>query len=77
MSFVTKDGLWIEGDDVIEFVVPDSYYVSPMAEEFVRALEVRLRKDHHPIKVYLSTANPYNHWLYDIYKKENVNETGI
>ena len=77
MSFVTKDGFFVEGDDITEFVTPYSYYVNPMAEEFLQLLKSRLSKDHSPIKVYISTASPYNHWLYDLYRKEIVNETGI
>ena len=77
MSFVTKDWFWIEGDYGVEFVNPDSYYIHPIAEEFLRALEVRLSKDHSPITVYISTANQYNHWMYDLFKKENTNETSI
>lgn len=77
MSFATKDGSWIEGDDITEFVTPYSYYINPIAEEFLQSLRVRLSKDHSHIKVYISTANPYNHWLYDLYRKDNANETSI
>lgn len=75
MGFVTKDVFWIEGDNSYEFIVQDSFYVSPIAEEFLKELEVKLSKDSLPIKVYLSTTNPNNHWLYDLYnKKEEWNE---
>ena len=41
----------------------DIYYVNNDVEMFMQLIKVKLNKDHHTTKVYISTANPYNHWL--------------
>lgn len=45
----------------------DIYYSNKTVEEFLESLKAKLSKDYSPIKVYISTANPYNHWLYKFY----------
>lgn len=55
----------------------DMYNGKPAVEEFLESFKLKLRKDYPPIKVYISTANPYNSWsqkLYNFYnKKEEQN----
>lgn len=55
----------------------DICHNEPVIEEFLKSLKVKFRKDYSPIKIYISTANPYNHWsqkLYNFYdKKEEQN----
>ncbi len=48
----------------------DIYYPNQRVEEFLKSLKIKLIKDYHPIKVYISTTNPYNHWLYKFYNTE-------
>ena len=69
MSFFTKDGLWLEGDDGAEFVIPDKYYVNPIAEELLQSLKVRLNEEYPTTKVYISTASQDVNWLWELYKK--------
>lgn len=52
----------------------DIYNCKSAVEEFLESLKLKISKDCSPIKVYISTANPYNHWLYNFYnKKEEQN----
>ena len=55
----------------------DLYKQNSAVEEFVEILKRKLIKDHLTIPVYISTANPYNHWsqkLYNLHdKKEEQN----
>lgn len=57
----------------------DIYYHNPSVEKnFLESLKLKPTKDHPSIKVYISTANPYNSWLQKLYnfynKKEEQNE---
>lgn len=52
----------------------DIYYVDPAVEEFLQLTAARLRKDYPTTKVYISTANPYNHWLEKLYNFYNKKE---
>jgi hypothetical protein len=70
VSFVTKDGFWIEGYDGEEFIVRDPYYVHPIVEALWQSLKKPLKQDYPGITVYLSTTNPYNHWLREFYNTE-------
>ena len=51
----------------------DIYYPNEKVEMFMRQLEVRLNKPHPVTKIYISTANPYGHWIKKI-KEEQENE---
>ena len=52
----------------------DIYYPSTKVEMFMQQLKLRLNKYYHTTKVYISTANPYNHWLYKQYIIYNEKE---
>lgn len=52
----------------------DIYYPNEIVEEFLESLKVKLKKDNHSIKVYISTANPYNSWLQKLYNIYNNTE---
>ena len=52
----------------------DMYNGKPEVEEFLESLKLKLRKDYSPIKVYISTANPYEHWLQKLYNIYNNTE---
>jgi hypothetical protein len=52
----------------------DTYYINPEVEEFVKPFKLNFRKPYCPIKVYISTANPYNHWLQKLYNFYNKKE---
>lgn len=41
----------------------DIYYTNKAVEEFLETLKVKFNKTYHTTKVYISTANPYDHWL--------------
>lgn len=53
----------------------DIYFTNQVVEEFLHVLKTELGKEYSPIKVYISTSNPYNHWLqksYIIYNNTNL-----
>lgn len=52
----------------------DVYYPNEAVEEFLESLKVKLKKDHPSIKVYISTASPYNNWLQKLYNFYNNTE---
>lgn len=52
----------------------DIYRPNQVVEEFLQSLKVRLNKDYSPIKVYISTASPYKHWLEKLYNFYNSTE---
>jgi hypothetical protein len=52
----------------------DIYYTNQNVEEFLESLKLKLRKDYSPIKVYISTASPYNSWLQKLYNIYNNTE---
>jgi hypothetical protein len=55
----------------------DLYNTNQSVEELLESLKLNLRKDYSPIKVYVSTASPYEHWLqklYNIYNSTNLME---
>ena len=52
----------------------DIYNGKLAVEEFLESLKLKLTKDHSHIKVYISTANPYNHWLQKLYNFYNNTE---
>lgn len=41
----------------------DIYYPNKAVEEFLEKLKVKFNKTYPTVKVYISTANPYDHWL--------------
>lgn len=45
----------------------DIYYPSQAVEEFLESFKLKSTKNYNPIKIYISTVNPYRHWLYKIY----------
>ena len=49
----------------------DIYHTNQVVEEFLRLLKVRLNKDYPTTKVYISSANPYNHWSQKLYNFYN------
>lgn len=55
----------------------DIYCPNRAVEDFLESFKVKLSKDYSPIKVYISTTNPYNSWLqklYDIYNNTELME---
>jgi hypothetical protein len=48
---------------MVRMIDYDIYSYKPCAEEFLKTLKVKLQNDHPTIKVYISTANPYEHWI--------------
>lgn len=52
----------------------DVYYTNRSVEDFLESLKTKLSKDYSPIKVYISTANPYNSWLQKLYNIYNNTE---
>jgi hypothetical protein len=48
---------------MIKMIDRDMYYPNEFVEEFLESLKSKLKKDHSPIIVYISTSNPYDHWL--------------
>lgn len=51
----------------------DLYRANRMGEEFLQLLKVKFNKAYPTIRVYISTANPYNNWsqkLCNIYSKK-------
>jgi hypothetical protein len=52
----------------------DIYYPNKTVEEILESLNVKLKKDNPSIKVYISTANPYNSWLQKLYNIYNNTE---
>ena len=52
----------------------DLYCTNQLVEEFLESLKVKLKKDNPSIKVYISTANPYNSWLQKLYNIYNNTE---
>ena len=52
----------------------DIYRPNREVEGFLEYLKVKLKKDYPPIKVYISTANPYNSWLQKLYNIYNSTE---
>ena len=69
MSFVTKDRFWLQGDDGVEFVDPDQYYINPIVEEFLQLLKVKLKEEYPTTNIYISTAGRDVNWLWELYKK--------
>ena len=69
MALETKDGHCLHGDDGAEFVIPDQYYVNPIADELLQSLKVRLNEEYPTTKVYISTASQDINWLWELYKK--------
>ena len=55
----------------------DIYCPDQRVEKFLSELKLKLNKDYPKTKVYISTANQNNHWLYDLYKRRTKNETSI
>lgn len=55
----------------------DIYNKNQVVEEFLKSLKVKLLTGYPTTKVYISTANPYNHWSQKLYnirdKKEEQN----
>lgn len=49
----------------------DIYYTNQNIEDFLESLHVKRSKDYSPIKVYISTASPHNHWLQKLYNFYN------
>ena len=45
----------------------DIYLDNSIAEDFMRALKEKIKKDNSSKKVYISTARPYDDWLYRQY----------
>jgi hypothetical protein len=43
----------------------DIYRPNLAVEEFLSSLKVRIGKDHPTTTVYISTTNPYRHWIYN------------
>ena len=43
----------------------DVYCTNPIVEEFLQSLKVGLNKDYPATNVYISTASPYKHWLFN------------
>ena len=41
----------------------DIYCPSTKVEMFMQQLKAQLNRDYPTTKVYISTVNPYNHWL--------------
>lgn len=52
----------------------DIYYPNQTVEDFLDSLKPKFIKDFSPIKVYISTASPYNHWLQKLYTFYNNTE---
>ena len=53
----------------------DIYHDNHVVEEFLQSLKLKINRDcHNTIKVYISTANPYNHWLQKLYSFYNEKE---
>ena len=52
----------------------DIYRPNQVVEEFLQSLKVRLNKDYHTTKIYISTANPYTSWLEKLYNFYNNTE---
>lgn len=52
----------------------DIYCPNREVEEFLEYFKVKLKKDYHSIKVYISTSNPYNSWLQKLYNIYNNTE---
>ena len=55
----------------------DIYYPNAQVEMLMQQLNERLNRDCPTTKVYISTANPYNHWLkksYIIYNEKEQQE---
>ena len=47
----------------------DMYCPNSRTENLLQQFTLKLTKEHPHIKVYISTANPYNNWLYELHKK--------
>jgi len=52
----------------------DIYYPNASVEKFLELPKLKLTRDYSPIKVYISTANPYNSWLQKLYNIYNNTE---
>lgn len=52
----------------------DIYCPNSRVEKFLETLKLKLRKPHPTIKVYISTASPYDHWLKTFYNTELMEE---
>lgn len=52
----------------------DVYIPNRTVENFLESLKAKLSKEYSPVKVYISTANPYNHWLRNVYNIYNNTE---
>ena len=52
----------------------DIYRPNREVEEFLEYLKVKLKNNNPSIKVYISTANPYNNWLQKLYNFYNNTE---
>ena len=52
----------------------DICYPNSHVEKFLETLKLKLKKDHPNIKVYISTASPYDHWLKTFYNTELMEE---
>ena len=52
----------------------DIYYPNKTVEDFLQNLKIQLNRDRSTVKVYISTANPHNHWLQKLYNFYNNTE---
>lgn len=52
----------------------DVYCPNRTTEWVLGSLKLKLTKDYSPIKVYISTVNPYNSWLQKLYNIYNNTE---
>lgn len=53
------------------------YKQNKVTEEFLESLQIKLTKDHPPVKIYISTASQYNNWsqkLYIFYNNTKLTE---
>ena len=48
---------------MVRMIDYDIYYDKPLVEEFWTTLKVKLQNDYPNINIYISTANPYEHWI--------------
>jgi hypothetical protein len=58
----------------------DIYYPNKTVEDFLQNIKIQLNRDCPTVKVYISTANPYQHWIInntnlmeDCYAKNGTN----
>lgn len=49
----------------------DIYCTNQAVEEFLQSLKLKLNRDYPSTKIYISTVNPHNYWLKNLYNFYN------